>query len=344
MYENYTVLFVDDEVNILNTLRRNFMEEEYTTYFANSGKEALEIMQEHEIHVIVTDMRMPEMTGLQLLKIVNERFPMTVKVILSGYTQLPQILVTINQVDIFKFITKPWENDDMEMVIKKSLDFYILKEENQKQKETLELKNQTYQNMLRRVDHIVLEAKKGTVILGNCGKAIFSYGKNYDLKDRMNLHILFDLQEDVFSILLEASLQDKKNCSFQEISEMIQAVNQKVMRNIQMNDVSEEFCKYDINLPMLKASMSILLLLFEVEFRSNNLIIKLVQSKREFQISMISPNKNAITTNRDVIEAKIEFAKKVISEALKESNINFQILSKNESIVIGFTYKEEDEK
>jgi YesN/AraC family two-component response regulator len=344
MYENYTVLFVDDEVNILSALRRNFMDEEFTTYFANSGKEALEIMKEHEVHVIVTDMRMPEMTGLQLLKIVNEQYPMTVKVVLSGYTQLPQILATINQVDIFKFITKPWENDDMELVIKKSLDFYMLKEENQKQKKALELKNQTYQNMLRQMDTLTLEGKRGTIILGNCGKAIFSFMKNYALKDRMNIHTLLDLQDKIFSLLVEAALEDKKKSTFQEIVDMTQSVNRKVMRSIQVNDTSEDSYKYDIYLPMLKASMLILLLLFELEFQANNLMLKVSHNKQEFQITMLSPNKNYIPTNQSMIEMKIELANKVIYEALKESNLSFQIYSKSENIVIGFSYKEESGK
>lgn len=140
MYENYRVLFVDDEPNILNALRRGLAEEEYYCHFAGSGKEALEIIRKDKISVIVSDMRMPEMNGLELLTRVAELSPMTVKVVLSGYTQLPQILVTINQVDIFKFITKPWELDDFITVIRKCLDYYIIQEQNANYKKTLEAK------------------------------------------------------------------------------------------------------------------------------------------------------------------------------------------------------------
>jgi DNA-binding NtrC family response regulator len=72
------VLFVDDEVNILNSLRRGLIDVDYKCFFASSGKEALEIMKENLISVIVTDMRMPEMDGLTLLKEVKEKYPMTV--------------------------------------------------------------------------------------------------------------------------------------------------------------------------------------------------------------------------------------------------------------------------
>ena len=112
MYRGYSVLFVDDEVNILNALRRGLIDEEYTCYFAISGQQALRIMEAEKIAVIVTDMRMPGMDGLALLKEVAAKWPLTVKIVLSGFTQLQQILATINQVDIFKFITKPWKLEE----------------------------------------------------------------------------------------------------------------------------------------------------------------------------------------------------------------------------------------
>ena len=87
MYDKYSVLFVDDEVNILNAIKREMIDENFKMFFANSAKEALKIIDENQISVIVTDMRMPEMNGLELLKIVEEKSPMTVKMVLSGYTQ-----------------------------------------------------------------------------------------------------------------------------------------------------------------------------------------------------------------------------------------------------------------
>ena len=99
------VLFVDDELNILSAIRRAVTDEAFQSFYANSAKEALKIMAEQEIAVIVTDMRMPEMDGLQLLKIVKSDYPDTVRMVLSGYTQLSQVLATVNHADIFNFIT-----------------------------------------------------------------------------------------------------------------------------------------------------------------------------------------------------------------------------------------------
>ncbi|KAF0196171.1 MAG: response regulator receiver [Bacillota bacterium] len=109
--QDFIVLFVDDEANILNALKRMFRHEPYRCEYASSGLDALAIMQKHDVGVVVADMRMPGMDGLKLLREIKERHPHTVRMVLSGYTQVPQILAVVNQVEIFKFIPKPWETE-----------------------------------------------------------------------------------------------------------------------------------------------------------------------------------------------------------------------------------------
>lgn len=153
----HTVLFVDDEDNILQALRRGMIGEPYLCKFASSGEVALRYFQEYEISVIVTDMRMPKMNGLELLKIIKEKYPDTVKIVLTGYTHLPQIMATINQVDIFKFITKPWdmENEFLEM-IRQATEYYEFLQEKKRATESLKKQNSSYQNML----HSITKKKK----------------------------------------------------------------------------------------------------------------------------------------------------------------------------------------
>lgn len=148
--DDRNVLFVDDEINILNALRRGLMDEDYNCFYANSSEEAIRIMGENDIHVIVTDMKMPQMDGLELLKYVKEKYPETIKIVLSGYAQLPQIVATINHVDIFKFILKPWKLEDELMVaINEAIKAYNLKLESFKLKEELQKKNELYQSILK---------------------------------------------------------------------------------------------------------------------------------------------------------------------------------------------------
>ena len=94
-----TVLFVDDEEKVLASLRRGLLDEPYDALFANSGEQALEVLQQNPVDVIVTDMRMPEMNGLELLRMVKEKHPHVIRMVLSGYTQVSTLLTAINQAE-----------------------------------------------------------------------------------------------------------------------------------------------------------------------------------------------------------------------------------------------------
>ena len=128
--ENRTILFVDDEEKLLSSLKRVLADEPYNSLFAKSGKEALEILEREEVHIIVTDMRMPEMSGLELLRIVKKEYPHIIRLILSGYADIDTLLGAINQGEIFRFITKPWKiNEELKTTIRQAIEFYYLHSE-----------------------------------------------------------------------------------------------------------------------------------------------------------------------------------------------------------------------
>lgn len=146
-----TVLFVDDEVPVLNSIKRAVIDEEYASLFATSASEALRFMQRHKVNVIVTDLRMPGMDGLTLLKQVKEEYPDTIRIVLSGYAllSLEQVLAAINQGDIFRFITKPWHmEEDLLVVIRRALDYYNLQKDRQDLAVCLHQRNKAYKNVL----------------------------------------------------------------------------------------------------------------------------------------------------------------------------------------------------
>lgn len=172
------ILFVDDESNVLSAIRRAVQDEKYMPFFAGSGAEALTIMEDNEFCVIVTDMRMPVMDGLTLLKIVKEKYPRTVRVVLSGFTQLSQMLVTINQGEIFKFITKPWTtNDELLPVIKQAIDYYNLQMERDTLTDNLAAKNIAYQNIFRAMEEKKHKKKANFAICIKLVYCCFLYGK-----------------------------------------------------------------------------------------------------------------------------------------------------------------------
>ena len=172
MSKQATVLFVDDEENILNSLRRGLIDEDYACIFANSGLQALEVLKNESVNVIVSDMRMPGMDGLTLLKEVKEKYPKTVRIVLSGYAQLQQIVTTINQADLFRFILKPWKlEEEFKGVIQKALEYHKLQEDRDKLEDALKRQNQTYQNILKNTEDVMSEVKRNAEIqalIGGC--------------------------------------------------------------------------------------------------------------------------------------------------------------------------------
>lgn len=160
MVENKNVLFVDDEISILHALKRGIINEKYKAYFANSGTKALEIMGTKDIGVIVTDMKMPGMDGLSLLKVVKDKYPDTVRMVLSAYTQVPQMLATINQVGIYRFVTKPWKlESEFKNDIRSAIDYYNSQKQEQTFKEALEAKSNIYQSLLSTTNEKLLSSK-----------------------------------------------------------------------------------------------------------------------------------------------------------------------------------------
>lgn len=147
------VLFVDDEANILHAIKRAVLQEDFQAHFAQSGEEALLMLAGHEFAVLVTDMRMPGMGGLGLLQEAKRLYPHTLRVVLSGYTELSNMLASINQGDIFRFITKPWDmENDLLPVLRQGIEFYQLRREKEKQVAALEQRNVIYKKMLHHLN------------------------------------------------------------------------------------------------------------------------------------------------------------------------------------------------
>ncbi|APV48960.1 hypothetical protein BWI17_04250 [Betaproteobacteria bacterium GR16-43] len=110
------VLFVDDEERILNGLRTIF-KQHYHVFTAENGTLALEFVKRFGIHVVVSDQRMPGMTGVELLRQVKEAAPTAVRILLTGYSDLASIVGSINDGEVFRFVKKPWDNADLQKTL-----------------------------------------------------------------------------------------------------------------------------------------------------------------------------------------------------------------------------------
>ena len=117
-----TVLCVDDEPNILSSLRRLLRPLQVNIVLANSGAEGLEAMQRQPADLVISDMRMPEMDGATFLTEIARRWPETVRILLTGYADLGSTIKAINEGHIFRYISKPWEENDVRITVQRALE------------------------------------------------------------------------------------------------------------------------------------------------------------------------------------------------------------------------------
>ena len=166
MSEQVKILCVDDEKNVLKALRRTFMEEEnYDIYLAESGAEGLAVLDGVEdIRLVISDYRMPGMTGVEFLRQVNEHRPDTVRIVLSGYADTAVVVEAVNLGHIYKFIPKPWDDNELLMTIRAALEHQALRYENnaltirlQEKNKELEHKNHELTQLNNHLETMVAE-------------------------------------------------------------------------------------------------------------------------------------------------------------------------------------------
>jgi DNA-binding NtrC family response regulator len=112
MASKHPILVVDDEEEILFSLR-GLLRQDFELHTAASGVEALDIMRKHVIHVIMTDQRMPQMTGVELLQQARGECPEAIRMVFTGYADIKAVIDAINQGSVFRYLTKPWDPDEL---------------------------------------------------------------------------------------------------------------------------------------------------------------------------------------------------------------------------------------
>jgi len=164
-----SVLLVDDDENILRALVRLLRREGYRLLTASSGHEGLTLLQSNNIDLIISDQRMPEMSGIEFLSTVKDLYPDTMRIVLSGYTELNSVIDAVNQGAIYKFLTKPWDDNLLRGHIRDALKYAGLSKENARLNKELELSNQK----LKRINlQLVDDVKDKTRFLDVNSKAL----------------------------------------------------------------------------------------------------------------------------------------------------------------------------
>jgi response regulator RpfG family c-di-GMP phosphodiesterase len=111
------ILIVDDEPEVLHSLK-NLLRHDYRVFTASSGADGLHILENEVIHLVMTDQRMPEMTGVEMLKRVKNEHPGAIRLIFTGYAEVKSVIAAINQGNVFRFLSKPWEPEELMAVLR----------------------------------------------------------------------------------------------------------------------------------------------------------------------------------------------------------------------------------
>jgi response regulator RpfG family c-di-GMP phosphodiesterase len=149
---NYKIMIVDDEPANLRTLERLFRQD-YQVVTAQSGAEALALLEQHDVALLISDQRMPAMTGVELMSKTVAIRPHMVKILLTGYTDVGALIDAINSGLVYRYLTKPWNNDDLRLTVKRALERY----EMMKSKHLMVMENQRLCARLKEISELASE-------------------------------------------------------------------------------------------------------------------------------------------------------------------------------------------
>lgn len=178
------VLFVDDEIDILNSIRRQLRKENFNIVTTNSAENALELLKNENFSIIISDERMPGKSGVDFLKEVKELYPDSIRIILSGYADSRTIINAINKGEIYRFIPKPWNIDDLKSTIYHALEKWKIEDNNKNyMKEIIEENNRLKEELNYRESKLVLNKES----LNQLNVPVLLIGKEYQIEDYNNL-------------------------------------------------------------------------------------------------------------------------------------------------------------
>ncbi len=166
------ILIVDDEVNVLSVLQRIF-ENDYVVHTASSGEDGLKLLREHRdrIALILSDQRMPQMSGTEFLSQSMDVKPDCIRMILTGYTDVKDLIESINAGRVFQYITKPFEADDLMLTVRRGVDYYVKNKELERTHQNLE---RAYDQLKQTQDQLIQSEKMSMLgqLMGNIAHEI----------------------------------------------------------------------------------------------------------------------------------------------------------------------------
>lgn len=146
--DKITVLYVDDEENNLISFKAVFRIK-YNILIAISGEEAIKQLRNNTVHVIITDQRMPQMTGVEFLENILDEFPLPTRILLTGYADMNAVIDAVNKGKIFHYLTKPWNEEELDMTIQRAYAVYKEKMDEKEMNAKLTISNEQLEFLVR---------------------------------------------------------------------------------------------------------------------------------------------------------------------------------------------------
>ena len=136
----HTILVVDDEPDVVKSVQ-DLLRLEFKVLGATRAKAAMDIMRTEEVHVVMTDQRMPEITGVEFLRQIRGDYPEAIRLLFTGYADIRAVIDAINQGNVYRYITKPWDPEELETIIRQAVERYDLLVERRRLMENLQVSN-----------------------------------------------------------------------------------------------------------------------------------------------------------------------------------------------------------
>ncbi len=314
------ILYVDDEERNLDSFKIIFRKD-YDVLVAKSAQEGLEMLEKNEIRLVITDQRMPNMTGVEFLEKIAHLYPEITRIILTGYSDMEAIISAINKGRVFRYITKPWNKDELKETIDYALEAYKLKYENKSLIEQLQKTNKELDELVYRSSHD-LRAPLASVL------GLINLAKKEENLDRIREYL--SLQEKSvkrLDELLKEIIQYSRN-SHLEIRHDDIDLEKLIQNSIDIHEyfIGSQYIKKTLNVEQpVKFSCD----KYRLEIILNNLISNAIRYSNLNQ-----------TEPKIVISAQVNSAEAVIAVADNGIGIN----PKLKNNIFDMFYKGSDEK
>ncbi len=218
-YSHYSVLFIDDEPNILKSLERDLRKEPFDCYYVNTASQAFEVLEKKDIAVLISDLKMPDVSGMELIARVKESYPGVVRIILTALTDTDTILSAITEGNIYRYLIKPWNSrGELVPALYQAIDHFIFQRERELRTQELILQNKALVQLNKKLKDaqnaiVELERKNTALAMGittnhEMNQPLMVISANLEmLQESVALHGLTEKENQIFGNIKAAFSQ-----------------------------------------------------------------------------------------------------------------------------------------